>query len=105
MEPSDAFDTSAIKKGRPIGRPVPVGRWRRRRDSNPRYLAVRRFSRPVHSTTLPLLREWVLQYIKKAADESAAIAAEEEGFEPPVPVKVHLISNQARSASSATPPD
>ncbi len=29
---------------------------RRRRDSNPRYLAVRRFSRPVQSTTLPLLR-------------------------------------------------
>ncbi len=27
----------------------------RRRDSNPRYLAVRWFSRPVHSTTLPLL--------------------------------------------------
>ena len=26
------------------------------RDSNPRYLAARRFSRPVHSTTLPLLR-------------------------------------------------
>ena len=28
---------------------------RRERDSNPRYLAVRRFSRPVHSTTLPSL--------------------------------------------------
>ena len=27
----------------------------RRRDSNPRYLAVQRFSRPPHSTTLPLL--------------------------------------------------
>ena len=30
--------------------------WRRRRDSNPRYLSVCRFSRPVHSTALPLLR-------------------------------------------------
>ena len=29
---------------------------RRERDSNPRYLAVRRFSRPVHSTTLPSLQ-------------------------------------------------
>ena len=30
--------------------------WRRRRDSNPRRLAPQRFSRPPHSTTLPLLR-------------------------------------------------
>ena len=29
---------------------------RRERDSNPRYLSVRRFSRPVHSTTLPSLQ-------------------------------------------------
>ena len=31
---------------------------RRERDSNPRYLSVRRFSRPVHSTTLPSLLTW-----------------------------------------------
>ena len=30
-------------------------RWRRERDSNPRYLSVRRFSRPMQSTTLPSL--------------------------------------------------
>ena len=30
--------------------------WRRERDSNPRDLAARRFSRPVHSTTLPSLQ-------------------------------------------------
>ena len=30
---------------------------RRERDSNPRYLSVRRFSRPVHSTTLPSLQQ------------------------------------------------
>ena len=30
---------------------------RRERDSNPRYLSVRRFSRPVQSTTLPPLQE------------------------------------------------
>ena len=30
--------------------------WRRGRDSNPRYLAVKRFSRPPRSTTLPPLR-------------------------------------------------
>tara|TARA_B100000674_G_scaffold28889_1_gene20331 strand:+ start:4919 stop:5080 length:162 start_codon:yes stop_codon:yes gene_type:complete len=29
---------------------------RRERDSNPRYIAVRWFSRPVHSTTLPSLQ-------------------------------------------------
>ena len=29
---------------------------RRERDSNPRYLAVQRFSRPPHSTTLPSLQ-------------------------------------------------
>lgn len=29
---------------------------RRMRDSNPRYREVRRFSRPVHSTTLAILR-------------------------------------------------
>ena len=30
--------------------------WRRERDSNPRYLAVQRFSRPPQSTTLPSLQ-------------------------------------------------
>ena len=29
---------------------------RRKRDSNPRYIAVQRFSRPPRSTTLPFLR-------------------------------------------------
>ena len=29
--------------------------WRRERDSNPRYVSVRRFSRPLQSTTLPSL--------------------------------------------------
>ena len=32
------------------------GVWRRGRDSNPRKLALQRFSRPPHSTTLPPLR-------------------------------------------------
>src|SRR5438045_1470636 len=31
--------------------------WRRRRDSNRWYLAVRRFSKPLPSTTRPLLQE------------------------------------------------
>ena len=31
-------------------------KWRRDRDSNPGNLAVQRFSRPPHSTTLPPLR-------------------------------------------------
>ena len=34
---------------------VKTDTMRRERDSNPRYLSVRRFSRPVHSTTLPSL--------------------------------------------------
>jgi hypothetical protein len=34
-----------------------VVKWRRGADSNPRYLAARRFSRPVHSTTLTPLRK------------------------------------------------
>ena len=33
-----------------------AGKWRRDRDSNPGNLAVQRFSRPPHSTTLPPLR-------------------------------------------------
>ena len=41
---------------------------RRNRDSNPRYLSVCRFSRPVHSTTLPFLLYiqlyvYILKYI------------------------------------------
>ena len=35
------------------------GVWRRGRDSNPRKLALQRFSRPPHSTTLPPLRSGV----------------------------------------------
>ncbi len=34
---------------------IGLGFLRRKRDSNPRYIAVRWFSRPVHSTTLPFL--------------------------------------------------
>ena len=39
---------------------------RRERDSNPRYLSVRRFSRPVHSTTLPSLHRvlWVMLQVR-----------------------------------------
>ena len=35
--------------------------WRRGRDSNPRHLAVRRFSRPLFSTTQPPLREVIVR--------------------------------------------
>ena len=35
--------------------------WRRGRDSNPRYLSVRRFSRPVQSTTLPPLQKCIFR--------------------------------------------
>ena len=44
------------KKTSHMGSPALI-RWRRRRDSNPRTGSTRkRFSRPPHSTTLPLLR-------------------------------------------------
>jgi hypothetical protein len=36
---------------------------RRERDSNPRNLAVHRFSRPAHSTTLPSLRLGLQFYV------------------------------------------
>ena len=39
------------------------GVWRRGRDSNPRKLALQRFSRPPHSTTLPPLRYGVVKSI------------------------------------------
>ena len=50
------------------------GVWRRGRDSNPRKLALQRFSRPPHSTTLPPLRCGAKTYIQLAG---------REGFEPP----------------------
>ncbi len=61
MLASQNFD---IKK--PVKPKGLTGLWsmRRRRDSNPRYLAVRRFSRPVHSTTLPLLRRKSTPFIQ-----------------------------------------
>lgn len=43
----------------PCGQVFSLGfrKWRRERDSNPRNLAVQRFSRPPQSTTLPSLRD------------------------------------------------
>ena len=38
----------------------------RKRDSNPRYLAVQRFSRPPHSTTLPFLCVIYTPYLSAA---------------------------------------
>lgn len=44
------------KERQEIAHPVALCQKRREGDSNSRYLAVRRFSRPVHSATLPSLR-------------------------------------------------
>lgn len=47
---------TSLQKTSHMGSPALI-RWRRRRDSNPRTGSTRkRFSRPPHSTTLPLLR-------------------------------------------------
>ncbi len=51
---------------------------RRGRDSNPRYLAARWFSRPVHSTTLPPLRGSIFRMYAKPYPAKA----ERVGFEP-----------------------
>ena len=48
-------DYQNIKKKSPVNLSTYRTLLRRERDSNPRYLSVRRFSRPVHSTTLPSL--------------------------------------------------
>ena len=50
------------KKIEPKARQFPL--WRRERDLNPRYLAVYRFSRPAHSTTLTSLQSTkIIHYI------------------------------------------
>ena len=54
---SSALWERALKRPPHLGAAYRHTLWRRRRDSNPRYLSVRRFSRPVHSTALPLLRQ------------------------------------------------
>ena len=53
-------DYLKTKKKSPVNLSIYRTLLRRERDSNPRYLSVRRFSRPVHSTTLPSLL-----YLKK----------------------------------------
>ncbi len=52
--PARVFSSSLMQKKR---KPFSFLFLRRERDSNPRYLSVRRFSRPVQSTTLPPLHE------------------------------------------------
>ena len=59
---------------------------RRERDSNPRYLSVRRFSRPVHSTTLPSLHrvfEIAVLAVKKVNHLKASLHCGERGIRTP----------------------
>ncbi len=51
----------------------PPGAWRREGDSNPRDLAARWFSRPVHSSALPSLRWW------RVAERAVLVAGAEGG--------------------------
>ena len=63
-----------------------VASWRRERDSNPRYLSVRRFSRPVHSTTLPSLHrvfEIAVLAVKKVNHLKASLHCGERGIRTP----------------------
>ena len=62
------------------------GLLRRERDSNPRYLSVRRFSRPVHSTTLPSLHrvfEIAVLAVKKVNHLKASLHCGERGIRTP----------------------
>ena len=56
----------STKRKNPVNRKIYRILLRRERDSNPRYLSVRRFSRPVHSTTLPSLHRvlWVMLQVR-----------------------------------------
>ena len=56
----------STKRKNPVNRKIYRILLRRERDSNPRYLSVRRFSRPVHSTTLPSLHRvlWVMLQLR-----------------------------------------
>ena len=83
---------------------------RRERDSNPRYLSVRRFSRPVHSTTLPSLHRVSMvgrgeiskaSYLSKPID--SLHIAEREGFEPPVPLSTPVFKTGAFDHSAISP--
>ena len=55
FHPLDNARAEHTKRKSPVNLAIYRTLLRRERDSNPRYLAVRRFSRPVHSTTLPSL--------------------------------------------------
>ena len=57
-----------------------LNNWRRRWDSNPRYLTVWRFSKPLHSATMRLL---------------LYLLAEGEGFEPSYPFRSASLSRRA----------
>ena len=100
----------AQKRKSPVNRKIYRTLLRRERDSNPRYLSVRRFSRPVHSTTLPSLhgvRMVGRVEISKAPECSELIAllhiAEREGFEPPVPLSTPVFKTGAFDHSAISP--
>ena len=56
FHPLDNARAEHTKRKSPVNLAIYRTLLRRERDSNPRYLSVRRFSRPVHSTTLPSLQ-------------------------------------------------
>ena len=85
--------------------------WRRERDSNPRYPFGYTSFPGVHLKPLGHLSRyekipagWRRHSLRAAQSINGMSEAEREGFEPPVPLRVHLISNQTQSTSSAISP-
>ena len=100
----------STKRKSPVNRKIYRTLLRRERDSNPRYLSVRRFSRPVHSTTLPSLHRVSMvgrgeiskaSYLSKPID--SLHIAEREGFEPPVPLSTPVFKTGAFDHSAISP--
>ena len=76
----------STKRKNPVNRKIYRILLRRERDSNPRYLSVRRFSRPVHSTTLPSLHrvfEIAVLAVKKVNHLKASLHCGERGIRTP----------------------
>ena len=76
----------SVKRKSPVNLSTYRTLLRRERDSNPRYLSVRRFSRPVHSTTLPSLHrvfEIAVLAVKKVNHLKASLHCGERGIRTP----------------------
>ena len=86
FHPLDNARAEHTKRKSPVNLAIYRTLLRRERDSNPRYLSVRRFSRPVHSTTLPSLHrvfEIAVLAVKKVNHLKASLHCGERGIRTP----------------------